>query len=51
MFAIVCVAAVIVALVSVDLLKWQLPDADLRRRWNERPTRRRWLRRGWLSFR
>ena len=51
MFAIVCIAAVIVAFVSVELLKWQLPDADLRRRWNERPTRRRWLRRGWLSFR
>jgi hypothetical protein len=51
MFAIACFAAFIVALVSVELLKWQWPDADLRRRWNDRPTRKRWLRREWLSFR
>jgi hypothetical protein len=51
MFAIACVAAVIVTCVSVELLKSLWPDADLRRRWHDRPTRRRWLRREWLSFR
>ena len=51
MFAVACVAAVIVTYVSVEWLKSQWPDADLRRRWHDRPTRKRWLRREWLSFR
>ena len=40
MFSMVCVAALIVTLAAVEALKRRRQDADLRQRWNDRPTRR-----------
>jgi hypothetical protein len=48
-FAIACVASTIVARAAIDAMKRWRQDADLRRRWNDRETRRRWLRRGHLD--
>jgi len=39
-FSIACISAVIVALATAGAVKRRRRDADLRRRWNDRPTRR-----------
>jgi hypothetical protein len=41
MFAITVAASVVVSLVTVDTLSRWRRNADLRKRWSERPTRRR----------
>jgi hypothetical protein len=38
-FSIACVSAAIVALAAVDAVMRRRRNADLRRRWNNRPTR------------
>jgi hypothetical protein len=49
MFVNAYVASAIVARAAIDAMKRWRQDADLRRRWNDREKRRRWLRRSHLD--